>query len=226
MTSIFLTHELGDLDLQLYDTQRQLLTESISLTDEEHVEWEVTGGESYYLRVYGPRASISPRYLIGPRFYVDDGFLQSNYAFSLLFEPAALLPGDLNGDGYVGSADLDIVRSHWNDIVPPGSLLDGDPSGDGKVGSADLDIVRANWGAHAVAATASSDSETQTDNTGKDASPVPAGAVSQMQAGSARARAEAAWAQAIEALARGRHDSEEGPRLRQAVDLILSGLAE
>lgn len=54
--------------------------------------------------------------------------------------------GDLNGDGSVGSADLDIVRAHWGQDVPPGSFAHGDASGDGAVGSADLDIIRARWG--------------------------------------------------------------------------------
>ncbi len=62
------------------------------------------------------------------------------------------LPGDLNGDGLVGSADLDIVRGNWGQSVEAGCLSCGDPSGDGLVGSADLDIVRANWGATAAAA--------------------------------------------------------------------------
>ena len=56
------------------------------------------------------------------------------------------LPGDLNGDGVVRSADLDIVRAHWGETVTSGCLLCGDPSGDGTVDSADLDIIRANWG--------------------------------------------------------------------------------
>ena len=60
--------------------------------------------------------------------------------------PPEDIPGDLDGDRYVGSADLDIVRENWNSSVPPGDLLQGDPSGDGLVGSADLDIVRVNWG--------------------------------------------------------------------------------
>lgn len=59
------------------------------------------------------------------------------------------LPGDLDGDGMVGSADLDIVRANWGQTVSGPS--EGDPSGDGTVGSDDLDIVRANWGASAVA---------------------------------------------------------------------------
>ncbi len=61
------------------------------------------------------------------------------------------LPGDLNGDGMVGSADLDIVRANWGSTVTPGDLTMGDASGDGSVGSADLDIVRANWGQSAPA---------------------------------------------------------------------------
>ncbi len=62
--------------------------------------------------------------------------------------------GDLNGDGFVGSADLDIVRGNWGQNVDLGCLSCGDPSGDGFVGSADLDIVRANWGAGSQAASA------------------------------------------------------------------------
>ena len=64
----------------------------------------------------------------------------------------AMIPGDLNLDGTVNSADLDIVRSHWGEGVPHGNLGMGDPSKDGVVGSADLDIVRANWGQSSPAA--------------------------------------------------------------------------
>lgn len=56
------------------------------------------------------------------------------------------LEGDLNGDGFVGGDDLDIVRSFWGQTVTLGDLLSGDPSKDGFVGGDDLDIVRANWG--------------------------------------------------------------------------------
>ena len=67
------------------------------------------------------------------------------------------LPGDLNLDGFAGSADLDIVRANWGQAVPAGDLSQGDPSGDGTVGSADLDIIRANWGAGIPAAAAQAD---------------------------------------------------------------------
>ncbi len=60
--------------------------------------------------------------------------------------PGPSLEGDLNGDGSVGSGDLDIVRANWGSTVTPGDLSMGDANGDGLVGSGDLDIVRANWG--------------------------------------------------------------------------------
>ena len=78
--------------------------------------------------------------------YIDEMTLE---AFEESIEPG--LPGDLNDDGMVGSADLDIVRGNWGQSVTPGDLGSGDPSGDGSVGSADLDIVRANWGASSPA---------------------------------------------------------------------------
>jgi hypothetical protein len=55
------------------------------------------------------------------------------------------LEGDLNGDGFVGIADLNIVLGLWNQNVTAGDLLQGDPSGDGFVGIADLNVVLGNW---------------------------------------------------------------------------------
>ncbi len=55
------------------------------------------------------------------------------------------LNGDLNGDGYIGLTDLDIVLNNWNQNVTPGDYLAGDPSGDGYVGLDDLDWVLLNW---------------------------------------------------------------------------------
>ena len=67
------------------------------------------------------------------------------------------LPGDLNLDGTVSSADLDIVRSHWGETVPAGDWTQGDPTGDGTVNSDDLNIIRANWGAATPATAAQAD---------------------------------------------------------------------
>jgi T5SS/PEP-CTERM-associated repeat protein len=60
---------------------------------------------------------------------------------------SSLLDGDLNGDGFVGIADLNIVLGNWNQNVAAGVLLQGDPSGDGFVGIADLNVVLGNWNA-------------------------------------------------------------------------------
>jgi PEP-CTERM motif len=57
----------------------------------------------------------------------------------------AALEGDLNGDGFVGVDDLNIVLVNWNQNVTPGDLLAGDPTGEGFVGVDDLNIVLVNW---------------------------------------------------------------------------------
>ncbi len=63
-----------------------------------------------------------------------------------VFEASVAIPGDLNGDGFVGLDDLDIILSAWNQSVPPANEA-ADPSGDGFVGLDDLDIVLNNWNA-------------------------------------------------------------------------------
>lgn len=55
------------------------------------------------------------------------------------------LPGDLNGDGFVGIGDLNIVLGSWNLNVTPNSTAD--PTGDGFVGISDLNEVLGFWNA-------------------------------------------------------------------------------
>ena len=64
----------------------------------------------------------------------------------LLGEVAGALVGDLDGDGFVGINDLNIVLGAWNQNVPPANPL-ADPSGDGFVGIDDLNTVLGNWNA-------------------------------------------------------------------------------
>ena len=61
--------------------------------------------------------------------------------------PPPLLDGDLNGDGFVGIDDINLVLGNWNQNVTPDDLLAGDPSGDGFVGIEDLNTVLSNWNA-------------------------------------------------------------------------------
>ena len=54
------------------------------------------------------------------------------------------LPGDLDGDGFVGIDDLNIILANWNQNVPPADPL-ADPSADNFIGIDDLNIVLANF---------------------------------------------------------------------------------
>ncbi len=54
------------------------------------------------------------------------------------------ITGDLDGDGFVGIKDLNIVLGNWNQNVPPANPL-ADPSDDGFVGIEDLNTVLGNW---------------------------------------------------------------------------------
>ena len=105
---------------------------------------EITNGETADIFF---STAFTGRY-IGMR--IDSGYGVDNFQLTEIRFNAAeggpALDGDLNGDGMVGSADLDIVRGNWGQSVEVGCLSCGDPSADGIVGSADLDIVRANWG--------------------------------------------------------------------------------
>lgn len=59
--------------------------------------------------------------------------------------PVTAIVGDLDGDGFVGITDLNVVLSNWNQTVTAGDLLAGDPSGDGFVGIQDLNVVLGVW---------------------------------------------------------------------------------
>ena len=63
---------------------------------------------------------------------------------TLVLEVNSALAGDLNGDGFVGQDDLNIVLGDWGNM-PPGDPR-ADPSGDGFVGQDDLNPVLADWG--------------------------------------------------------------------------------
>ena len=75
-----------------------------------------------------------------PQFDVDRNGITEQADLNMLND---LLKGDLNGDGFVGISDLDIVLAHWNQTVTPGDAAD--PSGDGYVGIDDLDSVLGAW---------------------------------------------------------------------------------
>lgn len=88
------------------------------------------------------QASAFDGIIFGDRVSSENGIFEVDFLrFAGLSQP---LPGDLDGDGFVGIADLNIVLGSWNQSVPPGNPL-ADPSGDGFVGIEDLNTVLGNW---------------------------------------------------------------------------------
>jgi Bacterial pre-peptidase C-terminal domain len=67
--------------------------------------------------------------------------------YLLNIDRTPFLFGDLNGDGFIGIADLNAVLGNWNQTVPVGDLVRGDASGDGFIGIEDLNAVLGNWNA-------------------------------------------------------------------------------
>ena len=85
---------------------------------------------------------------IGNVTYTDNyhelyGYGRVNAAAALTSD-AMKYAGDLDCDGFVGQADLDIVLSDWGSDPPTDPRAD--PSGDDFVGQDDLDIVLSDWG--------------------------------------------------------------------------------
>jgi hypothetical protein len=99
---------------------------NLSLTDDAQGTWTVIVG-------------FSGAVLLSQSGWVVNGVMT-------LTPPPPPLVGDLDGDGFVGIADLNIVLGDWNQSVPPGNPL-ADPSDDGFVGIADLNLVLGNWNA-------------------------------------------------------------------------------
>lgn len=75
------------------------------------------------------------------RFELDDG----RKGIAIWTPPGLALAGDVNGDGFVGIEDLDLLLANWGGSVTAGTGADLD--GDGTVGQGDLDLITANWGA-------------------------------------------------------------------------------
>ncbi len=74
---------------------------------------------------------------------VSLGLLYDSLSGTVTIE--SVLEGDLDGDGFVGVDDLNVVLINWNLNVSPGVLASGDFTGDGFVGAEDLNIVLTNW---------------------------------------------------------------------------------
>lgn len=109
----------------------------------------LAGDYQLFLSLPDPAATLAdnPDYAIqlaNPGLW-DPATGRHDLGITIAIELATALLGDLDGDGFVGITDLNLILSAWNQSVAPGDTLAGDPSGDGFVGIEDLNIILGNW---------------------------------------------------------------------------------
>ena len=77
---------------------------------------------------------------------VGDGCCLAGDLLTLKYPSQAMSdPGDIDGDGQVGTSDLLLLLGQWG-ACPPMGECSADLNGDGSVGTADLLSLLANWG--------------------------------------------------------------------------------
>jgi hypothetical protein len=118
--------------IQVADDPNGPWTDGIHVTNNGIAGWvthEFAPQQGRYVRLYAMQRGTEWGY--------------SLYEFEVYGDP--VLIGDLDGDGFVGIGDLNIVLGAWNQNVGAGAPAD--PSGDGFVGIEDLNLVLGNWNA-------------------------------------------------------------------------------
>jgi len=125
---ILFSHSLGNLDLWVFDSSQSLLAHSRSATDNESVLVTVTGGQTYYLWVWGWMDETNPDYdlvIEGPhvpadRFEPNDSFAEATDLGTLGNRTEADLTIHQFGNrdyylltaGDSGTLNVDILFSH------------------------------------------------------------------------------------------------------------------
>ena len=139
-TSILATYTVTNLT----DNLTYTLSGEESLTD--NTDQPGTGGiQSDNWDYFALRISSASSYQEEDFDLVIDNFMVET------LDAAVAIPGDLNGDGYVGLDDLQPILDHWNQNVTVGDPSMGDIAGpggagpDGYVGLDDLQPVLDHW---------------------------------------------------------------------------------
>jgi len=104
------------------------------------------GGQHYLAGVHSSIFNFDPATL-GYGDVMGSTTLEASLAWIMNTISPTPIAGDLDGDGFVGIDDLNIVLSNWNQNVTAGDSSLGDPSNDGFVGIDDLNTVLGNWNA-------------------------------------------------------------------------------
>ncbi len=105
------------------------------------------GGQHFLAGVHSIIFDLDPNGTIGYGDIMGSTTLEQSLAWVLDTIAPDPIIGDLDGDGFVGIEDLNLILGNWNQNVAAGDLLLGDPSGDGFVGIEDLNVVLGNWNA-------------------------------------------------------------------------------
>ncbi len=104
------------------------------------------GGQHYVAGVHSTIFNFDPSSL-GYGDVMGSTTIEQSLAWIMNTINPPAITGDLDGDGFVGIDDLNIVLSNWNQNVLAGEIGLGDPSGDGFVGIDDLNTILSNWNA-------------------------------------------------------------------------------
>ena len=128
----------GSNDSQLAELN---LTSTMTLAPDESVSM----GQAFDPAVFGSGidADLDFRFAVPGRASLSYG--------NVIYVDTPAIPGDLNGDGYVGLDDLQPILDHWNQTVTVGDASMGDIAGpggsgpDGYVGLDDLQPVLDHW---------------------------------------------------------------------------------
>ena len=130
------------------DTYRSIYTESLWDSADGINDFEIAGYAGLVFDIPGGSEYAAYLYLVVE---VADSEVQQLTIFETGYAPlsGAGIPGDIDGDGYVGLDDLDIILNNWNMFVPPGDdradVTGPDDSPDGYVGLDDLDVLLMHW---------------------------------------------------------------------------------
>jgi len=131
LTYTFKVLDLGlpDATLTLYDAGGTIITQNSGSNPggtHAQIVWSAPADDFVFLSVQAQPTSLG--------------------SYLITVGSTTQLVGDLDGDGFVGITDLNIVLGNWNLNVPPADPL-ADPSADGFVGIEDLNTVLGDWNA-------------------------------------------------------------------------------
>jgi Stage II sporulation protein len=136
-----------------YDGTEQALFQSVTTDGQWHkYEWSLEDPDLWSAANYDSGDGI-----LGESFTLDSIVFAGNtdslvFLDDIFYLPPPLgpqepLPGDMNGDWFVGINDLNTLLSFWNQTVPRGDKSQGDLAGDGDghVGLDDLGVILTHW---------------------------------------------------------------------------------